>query len=443
MDTARWCLLDFLGCILGSSFMEGETRRLAGFVHSLGDREEATVPGLGLRTSCRSAALAYGTMAEMLEFQDTYGYAAYHPASCIIPAALAVAEANHQSGGEFLAAVVAGYEASMRIGAAVGQSCVNKGFMSTGTLGTFGAAVAAGKLLGLDSAGLADAMGIAGYLLPFSMAEDSLGGYSVRTVNGGHAARTGIEAALMALNGYTGSHRILEGSANPDWGFCSMAGGPHDLSRITGGLGDYYYIKEISFKQYPCCGLPQTAVEAVIELKATHQLQPSQVEKVLVRTYASAVSRVGSNYPTSASSFAACQFSMPYLMAAAIKHGQITLRQFAPDNIHDPEVLELSARVQTVEDSELTRLASEGARPSIVEVTTRNGSHLSNRVEFRKGDPVRPLTDQELLAKFRRLAAEALSEDQSRRCEELALGMEDVKDVAELVSACNYPRARS
>lgn len=434
---AKRCVLDFLGCVLGSLWMEDETQRLAGYVRSLGDREEAAVLALGLRTSCRSAALAHGAMAEMLEFQDTYAPAAFHPGSSVLPSALAMAEAGHRSGKDLLAAVVAGYEACLRIAAAGGQSYVDRGFMSTGTVGAFGATVAAGKVLGLGREALANALGIAGYMLPFSAAENFFsGGYSIRPLNAGQAARTGIEAAMLAAQGYTASDRILEGSSKPEWGFCSMAGGQVDLNRITVGLGQTYRIMDVAFKAYPCCGLPQTAVEAALDLARAHQLEAGQVESILVRTFASSVSRVGGNYPTPHCSFVTCQFSMPYLIAAAIKYRQLTLQQFTPQAIHDPEVLELSGRVKTVEDPDLTKLATSDARPSIVEVALRNGRRHTARVDFRTGDPARPMSDAQLLAKFDGLASQALSGEAIERCKEIVLGLEKLGDMAELVRTC-------
>lgn len=437
IDTAKRCVLDFLGCVLGSVWMEEEVQRLAGYIQSLGDRAEATVLGLGIRTSCRSAAMAHGAMAEVLKFQDSRG--SFHPASSVLPAALAAAELQRSSGKQLLAAIVAGYEASMRIGAAVGQSCIGKGFMTTGTVGALGAAVAAGKLLDLDRPALARCLGIAGFMMPFSMAEVFFGGYSVMPMIGGQAARTGIEAALLAANGYTASERVLEGSSNPAWGFCSMAGGAAYLDRITDGLGERYEMRKIGFRAFPCCGMSQGTVEAAIGLAREHRLQPDELEKVVVRTFASAVSRGGSYYPTSSSSVEACQFSIPYLVAAAVRYGELGIGQFTKEARRDPELLGISARVSAVADPDLTKLAESGMMPAILEITTRDGRLLRARVDSAKGGPGRPLPQQELLDKFERLSRLVCDEEAIKTCERMVLGLEKVDDVSQLIMACAGP----
>ncbi len=438
-ETAKQCILDFLGCVVGSVWMDEEVQRLAGFIRDLGDVAEATVVGLGIRSSCRTTALANGVLAELLKFTDIYG--SFHPASCVLPAAVAVADARHSSGKELLAAVIAGYETSMRIAAAIGLSSGRSGFMSTGTVGTFGAAAAAGRLLGLDRSALTNCLGIVGAIMPFSMAEDFFGGHSIMPVIGGQAARTGVEAALLAARGYTGSDRILEGSSNPAWGFCSMAGQTQNLDRITVGLGQQYQMENIGFRAFPCCGKAQTAVEAALDLVGQHRLTSDQVETIVVRSYASVLSGEGIEYPTPSSTIETCQFSIPYLVAAAVKHGHLGPEHFTTSAIHQPEVLALSARVKMEVDPELTRLAQSEAKPAIVEAITNDGRRVSARVDFRKGGPNRPLSESELLAKFERLAASVCDEKTIRACEQMVLRIEDVQDVSELVSAYSGGKA--
>lgn len=442
IDTAKTCILDFLGCVLGSVRMEEDSQRLARFIGGLGDRQEATVIGLGLRTSSRSAALAHGALAEMLELQDTYGPAGLHPASCVMPAALSLAEARHSSGKDLLTSIVTGYEAAARIGGAMGLSHLASGFMSTGTVGTFGAAMAAGKLLGLGREAMTGCLGIAGFLLPFSMSETLFGGYSIKPIHGGQAARMGIETALMAAEGFAGSERVLEGSLPREKGYLSLAAGHVDLDRITSGLGETYEMSKIAFKVFPCCGLTQTAVEATLNLVKSHHLDLDRVDRVTVRTFAEAAKNVGRNYPTAQSGLMACQFSMPYLVATAIKHGDLGLDQFTPECLHDPEVLDFSARVTVVEDPELTAVAKGSVRPTAVEIQTIDGGRLSARLDYRKGEARNPITEEELQAKFESLASQVLDGRAIERCTEMVRGLEAVKDVSDLVALCAGPRER-
>ena len=191
---AKLCILDYLANVYGSLELDA-VAQVVSYIRAQGGPPTATALGCGFRTGVRDAAFVNGVTAEAIEAQDGVRFGGNHPGTAVIPAALAVAEELNLGGGRVLEAVVAGYEAANRVSAAVHPHHTLSGFLPTGTCGTFGAACAAGRLMGLDREGLLNALGNAGYLLPLSMAEQLMGGFTIKIVQGGQAASSGITAA--------------------------------------------------------------------------------------------------------------------------------------------------------------------------------------------------------------------------------------------------------
>ena len=279
---AKLCILDYVANIYGSLELE-TVRNIAAYIRSVGAPENVTALGCGFKTDVHQAAFINGTTAEAIEAQDGSRFGGNHPGVAVIPAALAVTEAVGAGGPAVIAAVVAGYEAANRPAAAMHPWHTLGGFLPTGTCGTYGAAVAAARLRGLDTDQLLNALGNAGYLLPLSMAEHLMGGYTIKVVQGGQAASTGIMAAGLAGAGVTGAPYVLEGSAlNGGFAKIPTAADP-TLSRITDGLGESYSVMDVYFKPYTACrhthGAAQAALEALIAKSTTISDQVKSAEK--------------------------------------------------------------------------------------------------------------------------------------------------------------------
>ena len=207
----KLCILDCIANIYGSREL-ADVKSVAGYIRSLQGALQASALGWNFRTTVNDAAFINGTAAEAIEAQDGLRFGGNHPGTAVIPAAFAVAEHLGFGGREVIEAVVAGYEAANRPAAAMHPWHTLSGFLPTGTCGTFGAAAAAAKLYGFDSNRMLDALGNAGYILPLSMAEHLMGGYTIKIVQGGQAASAGIRAAGLAGSGITGAPYVLEGS---------------------------------------------------------------------------------------------------------------------------------------------------------------------------------------------------------------------------------------
>ncbi|MEW6441940.1 MAG: MmgE/PrpD family protein [bacterium] len=399
---AKLCLLDFLANVYGSLELEAVGRIVSGFRRS-NMAGISTVLGCGFRTEPRDAAFLNGVTAEAVEAQDGLRFGGNHPGTAVIPAALAVAEELGSDGRQVLEAVVAGYEAANRIAAAVHPRHTLSGFLPTGTCGTFGAACAAAKLLGLDRTGMRDALGCAGYLAPLSMAEQLMGGFTVKVVQGGQAAACGISAAGLARAGITGAPHVLEGSALKG-GFTLITTADNAaLERITERLGEHHTILDVYLKPYTACRHTHGAAQAALALARDEQLRVQEVEAVEVFTYGIAALAVGKTV-TKEDSFVSAQFSIPYVVACCLTDGEMGPRQLREDRLRDPSLLELCTRVAVRYDEELNRAYPERTSTR-VEVRLASGKRLVRQVEIPKGDPRDPLSEEEVSAKVRRFAA--------------------------------------
>lgn len=422
---AKLCILDYVANIYGSLELE-TVRNIAAYIRSVGAPEKVTALGCGFKTDVHQAAFINGTTAEAIEAQDGSRFGGNHPGVAVIPAALAVAEAVGAGGPAVIEAVVAGYEAANRPAAAMHPWHTLGGFLPTGTCGTYGAAVAAARLRGLDADRLLNALGNAGYLLPLSMAEHLMGGYTIKVVQGGQAASAGIMAAGLAGAGVTGAPYVLEGSAlNGGFAKITTAADP-TLSRITDGLGETYSVMDVYFKPYTACRHTHGAAQAALELAAGESFDPAQVERITVHTYGIAELAVGKGVDTN-SSFVSAQFSIPYVVAACLMDGELGPRQLTEKRIADPAVLDLAARVAVKTDEELNKIYP-GKTSSRVEIFFKDGRSLSRQVDDPKGDPRDPMDAAALAHKVKQFAGDR----SSRKLDEVIDGILELEKAADM-----------
>ncbi|HEY8491891.1 MAG TPA: MmgE/PrpD family protein [Dehalococcoidia bacterium] len=427
LRAARLSVLDWLGsCIAGAPSVPA--RILEETARELGGTPEATVIGSGLRTSAPLAALANAAASHVCEMDDLDRASIYHPAAPVVSAALAVAERQHAPGPELLRAVVLGYEVSIRIGEALGPSHYTY-WHTTGTAGTFGAAVAAGVLLGLDEAAMLHALGSAGTQAA-GIWEFLADGAMSKQLHPAKAAMNGILAALIAARGFTGATRVLEGEK----GYLRATSAAFDESRLTEGLGPgmaRWRITGVSFKPHASCRHTHPAVDAALALRREHGLRPEEVAEVHVRLYRQGYELLAG---VTADTPYAAKFNLPYCVACALLYGDVGLDRFSEERLHDPELRALMARVRAEPDPALDALYP-AQWPSVVTVRTRDGRTLERRVDHPKGDPENPLTEDEVVAKFHAMAAPVTGEARAARYAEAVLGLERLADVTALTAA--------
>jgi 2-methylcitrate dehydratase PrpD len=380
---------------------------------------------LGRRATVRAAALINGTAAHTTEVDDIFRDGIFHPGAPTIPAALAAAQSSGASGGQFLRAVIVGYEIATRIGAAMGRAHYRY-WHNTGTIGSFGACAAAADLLGLDAQRFAHALATAatfsaGLQQAFRM--DSMS----KPLHAGRAAEAGLTAALAAAEGVTGSLDVLEGEA----GFGRAMGDGPDWDRALVTLGTDFHIARMTVKNHACCGHAFAAIDGALALQAKLGAAAADIRRVTVGTYKAALDVAGNADPLTA---AEARFSLKYVVATALAHGAVRLAAFAPERLEDPRTRELMRRIEVAVDPGLDA-AFPAQRAARVAIETRDGRSATFLQPTRVGDPDAPLSDAQLDGKFRELATPALGAAHAEALLERLWRLDALASVADLGGA--------
>ncbi len=377
---------------------------------------------LGRAATPRTAALINATAAHTVEVDDIYREAIYHPGAPTIAAAHAQACAARANGIEFLKAVIAGYEISTRIGAAMGRVHY-KYWHNTGTVGTFGAAAAAASVLGLDAGRYAHALCTAATLasgLQQAFRMDSMS----KPLHAGHAAEAGLLAAQAASVGVTGSLDVIDGE---DGFGRAMSDGP-DWMRAVSTLGHDFHITQMTFKNHACCGHTFAPIDASLALQAQLGVNAAQIRKVSIATYGPALEVAGNPQPRTA---AEARFSLMYVVANALIYGSVRLAAFSQQRLQDMAVRELMQRMELSVDPAIDA-AFPGQRAARVTIETVDGRCQEYFQPTRKGDPDAPLSDADLSAKFLELAMPVLGEPESRNLLQRLWALESCSSVISL-----------
>lgn len=356
---------------------------------------------LGRRATARTAALINGTAAHAAEVDDSFRDAMYHPGAATIAAALAAGQDAQASGMQFLRGVVLGYEISTRIGVVMGRPHYRY-WHSTGTVGTFGAAAAAGGIHGLDATAFAHALATsatfaAGLQQAFRM--DSMS----KPLHAGRAAEAGLLAVKLARLGLTGSLDVLDGEVGLGQ---AMSTGP-DWSQVGATLGRDFHITRLTFKNHIGCGHTFAAIDGALALQRQHGLAASDIAKVHVATYRPALDIACYQRPTTVNE---ARFSLSYVVASALAHGSVRLAAYEPARLNDPVTRSLMERLTVAVDPELDA-AFPGQRAARIEIETMDGRRLSHLQPNRKGDPEEPLSDEELEGKLIELASPVIGSE--------------------------------
>lgn len=395
---AKRAVIDWYAALLPGA-VEAPARLIEQALAEELDRGGAAL-ALGRRAPSRAAALINGTAAHTVEVDDIFREAIFHPGAPTIAAALAAGCEVEATGRQFLAAVIAGYEVSTRIGAAMGRAHYRY-WHNTGTVGSFGASAAASVLYDLDADRSAHALATcatfaAGLQQAFRM--DSMS----KPLHAGRAAEGGLLSAQMARHGVTGSLDVLEGDA----GFGKAMGENPDWAAAVRTLGTDFNITRMTFKNHACCGHTFAAIDGALALQQRLQLAAADIGKVQVATYRPALEVAGHPQPTTA---AEARFSLPFVVATALLHGKVRLAAFSPARLQDPEIRGLMQRIELSIDPELDA-RFPGRRAARVTITPRHGEPQTFLQPTRQGDPELPLTDADLDDKFMELGGPVIGD---------------------------------
>lgn len=411
-------IVNWVGCAVGGSPHETVNCALAALAEFSGPAQ-ATVLGRKERLDILHASLMNGISSHVLDFDDTHLKTIIHPAGPVASAILALSERRPAQGMEFLHAFILGVEVECRIGRAVYPWHYDAGWHITGTAGVFGAAAAAGKLLGLDEQQMTWALGTAATQ---SSGFREMFGTMCKPFHPGRAAQGGLAAALLAAKNFTSSERGIEAPRS----FAFVMSPQRDLSAITRGLGDTWEISENTYKPFACGIVIHPIIDGCIQLRNDHKLSAEQIERIDMRVHPLVLELTGKKAPATGLEG---KFSVYHAAAAAIVHGAGGESEFSNTVVRDPGIIALRGRV--------TAVAQAGTREeeAYLTLTLRDGRKLEKHVEHAVGSLERPMSDSDLEAKFQGLAEGVLGRAQSGRLLSLCWKIASLQDVGALARA--------
>jgi len=423
--------LDTLGSCLASSTQEFG-RAVLQAAEGLGGPRESTLIGSKVKAGAASAALANGTLAHGLDFDDTREDAIVHTGSVAVTTALAVGEALGASGRAVLEAMIAGVEVMCRVGLAVPGRFHARHYHPTALTGSFAAAAVAGKLYGLTQDQLVHAFGICGSQAG-GIIEYLADGSWTKRLHPGWAAHAGVAATLLARSGFTGPESVFEG----DHGFYAAFAGGYEKTRLEGllaSLGRYWELLQLTFKPYPCGSIAHPYMDCALRLRERHAIRPEQIAEIRCRTAEGPIPRLweplhAKHRPPNGY---ASKFSLPYLLAVILVKGRATLAEFTDEAVQDPTVLAVAGKVAYEVDPTI-----DYPRQFIGHVAVRlqDGRLLEERQDHPRGGPDFPMTREELVAKFRGNAALAVPDEQSARVIRIVEGLAAQEHVTALMDS--------
>ena len=411
-------LLNWIGVAVGGSRHEAVEIALATVTLFAGP-PQATILGRKERLDIMNVVLLNGISSHVFDFDDTDLTTAVHPSAPVIPVLLALAETRKVSGPDFINAMVLGIEAECRVARAVTPTMQDVGWHATGSVGAFGAAVGAGKLLNLDETRMSHAIGLAA-TQPVGLRE--MFGSMTKSFHPGRAAQNGLLAALLAEKGYTSSLRGIEAKR----GWANVLSTARDYAVITDDLGKHWEISRNSYKPFACGLVVHPVIDGCIQLRDENKLTAAAIDRIDLAIHPIVLELTSNRTPRTGLEG---KFSVYYAAAIAIVAGRAGEAQFTGALVRDPTVIALRDKVQTTVDPSLSQ---DQAR---IKVTLKDGRVLDRFIEHAVGSVENPMSDAQLDAKFADLAVDILSADRARHLMKLCRDAEHLTDAGEIARA--------
>ncbi len=434
VEKAIDCIIDSVGCAIGGS-QTTEGRRYLSLARKLAGNRESTLIGDGSMVSTISGGYTNTQLGNLLDFDDDLlrPYTGLHPGGPIVHSALAVGEATRASGEELLSAVIMGYETSLRVADAISCTCEINGIrdvlMNSGHK-VIGAAVTAGRLIGLSKEQLMNALGIAGCSVPGTApgtsrqtGHQAMVAYSLKG-NFGQYSMIGILSALQAREGITAPPGILDGSLF--WKKCGALSCNH--AQLTRNLGSEYEIMKIGFKPAPCCRWIHGAITAVWSALGRRSVDPGEITEILL------VGTAGQQQYEWGDMLEA-EFSSPCAVAMAIAGGEPGPEWYTSGRFRDDDIRELAKKVRFVHDSDADEAFLEsGLVHCTARITIEGGAVFEGECIHMKGEPENPLTRAELERKFLANSRAVLGEERSMRLTTTLACIAELEDLDPVVA---------
>jgi len=424
---AKRFLLDSVGCALGG-YQQHDVKIALEVLDEVAGRGPATVIGTGKRIDAVSAALANALMIRCMDYNDIYWKQDPSHPSDIFPAALAGCERAKSNGKELIVGLVLGHEFEMRLCEAAFPGIRERGWHHA-TLTAFVSPIVAGRALHLNWEQIQHAIGIS------ASRHATLGAVTagkltmMKNTVDPMATQSGMLAALLAEKGYSGPEHVIDGKE----GLTHCFGPEWKLNLLTDGLGEGWRITQCGMKFFPTEALTHTPISAVLDLVKDNDLHPEQVTKIQIRSLARAADILSDPSKYDPHTKETADHSLPYVIAAALVERQVTPVQFTMEKIMDPTIRAQLKKVEVVADPEIEKVFPALQRV-VVNISTADGAMYSKKLDYPKGDPRNPLSDQEIEEKFSALAEGVLSAKAQKKLIDGIWNLENVGAVTKLMA---------
>lgn len=422
VDITKMCIEDFIGvAIAGSAKPESQIWKTY-YSGKVTQAQASTFqPGFPPATVEQTAALN-AVFGHVMDMDDVHNASITHLAVITVPTAFALGQHLKKSGREIIEAVAAGYEAGARIGEAINPSSY-KYWHTTGVVGALAAGATAAKLLGLTAEELVNCLGSAGTQAA-GLWEFLASGSMSKVLHTANANLCGLRSAELAKLGFTGAPTILEG----DRAFVQALAPDYDLDSLVKGFGKGYRIAENSFKPYACCRHTHSANYCIEKILSSHDLVPADIESITDDTYSTAVQTTNNPYPENPY---AAKFSLQFCIAAAIVLKDLSDRTFTVENINNPEIKALMAKIKVNVSKKLDDEFKQDPNQwsHCLTIRLKNGETITEQVDYPIGDFKNPFDWEMADRKFRLLTEDMIGEDTASALLEKLHQLETIEDI--------------
>ena len=427
VQMAKRLLLDSIGCALAAVKLK-DIQASYKYLQQLGGKKQASIIWYGGRTSLPNAALINSLLIRAMDYNDVYWKQdPCHP-SDLIPAALAPAEYRGVGGKELITAIAIAYELEMRLCLAAEPGIREVGWHHA-SLTQFASPLVAGRILGLSEDQMVSAVGIAG------SSHFTLGGVvashltNMKNAADPLATEAGVSAAMLAAAGYTGPPEVFEGKEGL---FDVLSNVRWNRNALVDGLGEEFLITQCGFKAFPTEALTHQPITATLEVMGENGINLPEVKEVLVETTKRGVDILSDENKYHPKTKETADHSLPYCIAVAVAKGNVLPSDFEEKALQDESVIELIPKIKVVANPEIDSIFPNVKR-AIVTITTKDGRAFKKQEDFARGQPERPLSGQELIAKFHANAQAALSKRQREKLVQATLNIDRYDNVRKYV----------
>ena len=425
VERIKLSVLDHFGCALYGATLPW-TQKVAALAMAEGAKPVASLYGMGKKTSVSLAALVNGTSGHAFELDDIHKESIVHIGSLAPPVALGFAEAaGGLPGRDVIAGMVAGYEIGARVGNAATMGLFFRGFHPQGTSGVFAASATAARMLNLNAEQFQHALGMSGSQAGGLMAAQE--GAMVKRFHSGRAAQSGVYAALLARDGFTGIPDVLEAAYG---GYLAVYSDTPNAARLTDGLGREWETLNVGYKPHASVTSIHTALDGLTEIMRENNLKAGDIAKL--ETGLSPMTHVHCAWEYKAQGVTAAQMNLYYGLAVTALDGMAFTEQYQESRLRDPAIFDFISRVSAYVDPEIEKMGPPFRHAARVRVTAKDGRVIEKFLHHRRGSPENPLKPEDIEYKFRHVVSGCVSKANIDKTVALVAGLEKLESTNEL-----------